>query len=89
MSCWQFSMTHCHHCISIIALYQVLPRLHSRAGISLTSSLKIVRTNVPAGPQSILNHLTELLVVRADNKVLTSDFLLAINKCSPTLDVNY
>ena len=42
-----------------------------------------------AGPQSILNHLTELLVVRADNKVLTSHFLLAINKCSPTLDVNY
>ena len=32
-----------------------------RAGISLTSRLKIVTTNVPADRHSILNHLSELL----------------------------
>ena len=50
-------MTHCHHCICIIVLYQVLPS----AQYQTRTELEIVTTNVPAGRQSVLSHLTELL----------------------------
>ena len=58
MSCWQFSMTHCHHCICIIVLYQVLVRniisIKQPPAWKLSQQMFLLVL-------SILNHLTELL----------------------------
>ena len=80
MSCWQFSMTHCHHCISIIVLYQVLLGSPSLPAWKLSQQMFLLVVRV-----FWTTWLWVDRVVRADNKVLTSDFLLAINKCSPLL----